>query len=218
MHEYFGKKKNEPKSVRGKWIQTVRNYCSTFTVRNWLSSVLTADMPGSWAEGKRALKKVLLKVDFFQKRESKNPTLRTEALCHLGAAPAPGDIIQTCSQCITPKPLLGFWHRMWTKTSFQINTPTSDHVLILLSQQRMSIWGYKSSAEPLADLPPALFCSFLSTGNISHTKRRVQRWPAWAVKHHLWQRTTVLTGSLPKQTHKTREAIKNQLHELPDAL
>lgn len=137
-------------------------------------------MPGSWAEGKRALKKVLLKVDFFEKRESKHPTLRTEALCHLGTAPAPGDIIQ---KCISPKPLLGFWHWMWTKTSFQINILASDHVLILLSQQRMSMWGYKSSAEPLADLPSALFCSFLSTSNISHTKRRVQRWSAWAVKH-----------------------------------
>lgn len=46
-------------------------------------------------KGKQLLKKVFLKVDFFWKRQSQHPSLRTEALGHSGAAAAPGDF-QTC--------------------------------------------------------------------------------------------------------------------------
>jgi len=85
------RRKNELKSVRGKWVQMVRNYCSAFTVsrRNWLSSVLTADTPGSRAKGKTALKNICLQVDFFWKRESKHLSLSTETLCHPGGGTSP---------------------------------------------------------------------------------------------------------------------------------
>lgn len=161
-----------------------------------------------WAEGKTGLKKVLLKASFFWNRESKHPSLKTETLCHSGAAPAPGDTLQTCSRCISPQPFLEFRHQTWTKTGFQINIPASDHVVLLLSQQRMSRWGHKSSTEPPANPPPALFCSFLSTGNTNHTKRRIHRWSARAVEHKADEGPLCSQAHYPNRHIKQRKPLK----------